>query len=90
MVLEGEDKKGFDMDIRRQDVVRLCPDVDPQVIDYLFTQLDVDYFCVFTAAQIATHVRLLETVDNEHPVQVLWQPLPEGRLELLKIGRAHV
>jgi glutamate-ammonia-ligase adenylyltransferase len=86
LVLDGKDQQGFCTKTLRQDVARQCPDVDPQVIDYLFAQLDVDYFRVFSVAQIATHVRLLDTVDHEHPVRVHWQSLPEARLELLIVA----
>ena len=44
--------------------------VPPQVLDELFAQLDDDYFRVFTAAQIATHVLLLAAVDEQQPVQI--------------------
>jgi glutamate-ammonia-ligase adenylyltransferase len=54
----------------RQDVAQRCPDVPLQVIDELFAQLDDDYFTLYTAPQIAAHVLLLATVDDQHPVQV--------------------
>jgi glutamate-ammonia-ligase adenylyltransferase len=58
----------------RHEVVQRCPSVDPAVIEALFTQLDADYFQLFTAAQIAAHVMLLAAVDDQHPVQVRVMP----------------
>jgi [glutamine synthetase] adenylyltransferase / [glutamine synthetase]-adenylyl-L-tyrosine phosphorylase len=54
----------------RQEVMRRCPNIDPPVIDALFAQLDVDYFQLFTAPQIAAHVMLLAAVDDQHPMQL--------------------
>jgi hypothetical protein len=54
----------------RQEVARRCPDVDADVIEALFTQLDADYFRLFTASQIAAHVTLVAAVDDQHPVQM--------------------
>src|SRR5207249_1916714 len=51
----------------RQDVAQRCPDVPPQIIDELFAQLDDDYFALYSASQIAAHVRLLAAVDEPHP-----------------------
>src|SRR5713101_5307193 len=59
-----------DRQMLRQEVAQRCPAVPPQVLDEVFAQLDDDYFRVFTAAQIATHVLLLAAVDEQHPVQI--------------------
>jgi glutamate-ammonia-ligase adenylyltransferase len=67
----------------QQEVIRRCPDVDRQVIDELFAQLDADYSNLFTAPQIAAHVRLLAAVDNEHPVQVRIVPRSADSADIL-------
>ncbi len=54
----------------RQEVARQCPQVAPQLLEEFFTQLDADYFTLFTPAQMADHVLLLGAVDDSHPVQV--------------------
>jgi glutamate-ammonia-ligase adenylyltransferase len=66
-----------------QEVARRCPDVDPQVIEALFAQLDADYFTLFTAPQIAAHVTLLAAVDDQHPVQVRMVPRSATSAEIL-------
>jgi UTP:GlnB (protein PII) uridylyltransferase len=67
----------------RQEVAQRCPDVPPQVLDEVFAQLDDDYFRVFTAAQIATHVLLLAAVDDQHPVQLRVVSRRAHRAEIL-------
>lgn len=54
----------------QQDVTQQCPDVDQQVIERFFTQLDAEYFRLFNPPQIATHLRLLAAVNDEQSVQV--------------------
>jgi glutamate-ammonia-ligase adenylyltransferase len=70
----------------QQEVARRCPDVDPGVIEALFTQLDADYFRLFTAPQIAAHVTLLAAVDDQHPVQMRTIPQSANRTEILLAG----
>ena len=67
----------------RQEVAQRCPNVPPQVLDEVFAQLDDDYFRVFTAAQIATHVLLLAAVDDQHPVQIRVVSRRADRAEIL-------
>lgn len=59
-----------------------CPEVDAKAIDLLFEQLDPDYFNLFPASEIAAHVRLLMSVDEQHPVQLKVRPLPGHRAEV--------
>ncbi len=70
----------------RQDVMQRCPAVDPQLIDGFFTQLDADYFTLFTAAEIATHVMLSAAVDDAHPVQVRITLQGMNRAEILVVA----
>ena len=72
-----------DRQVLRQEVAQQCPDVPPQVLDEVFAQLDDDYFRVFTVAQIATHVRLLAAVDDQHPVQIRVVSRHAQRAEIL-------
>lgn len=58
------------MQMLQQDVRRRCAGIDSQIIDEFFTQLDADYFRLFTPSQIADHLTLLATVHDQHPVQV--------------------
>src|SRR5262249_36510535 len=66
-----------------QEVAQRCPDVPPQVIDELFTQLDAAYFVCFPVSEIAVHVQLLAAVDAQHPVQVRVVPQSARSAELL-------
>ena len=70
----------------RQDVMQRCPAVDPQLIDGFFTQLDADYFTLFTAAEIAAHVMLSAAVDDAHPVQVRITLQGMNRAEILVVA----
>lgn len=54
----------------RQEIAQQCLQVAPPLLEEFFTQLDADYFTLFTPAQIADHVRLLGAVDDGHPVQI--------------------
>ena len=54
----------------QQEVRRQCADIDAQVIDEFFTQLDAEYFSLFTPSQIAVHLTLLAAVQDAHPVHV--------------------
>ena len=67
----------------RQAVVQRCPDVPAAVIDELFAQLDDDYFTLFPAPEIATHVLLLAAVDDQHPVQVRLVPRSASSAEMV-------
>lgn len=67
----------------QQEVTRRCPDIDSEVIELLFTQLDDDYFRLFTAPQIAAHASLLAAVDDQHPVQMRVVPRSPSQAELL-------
>jgi glutamate-ammonia-ligase adenylyltransferase len=70
----------------QQEVIRRCPDIHPGVIEALFTQLDADYFRLFSAPQIAAHVTLLAAVDDQHPVQVCVIPQSASSVEILLAG----
>ena len=67
----------------RQEVLRACPSVDLQILDELFTQLDPDYFTLFTPEEIATHVTLLAAVDDAHPIHVRMTEQTPSRVEVL-------
>jgi glutamate-ammonia-ligase adenylyltransferase len=67
----------------RQEVIRQCRDIDAQVIDEFFTQLDADYFRLFTPSQIVTHLTLLAAVQDTHPVQVRIIPRSANSAEIL-------
>lgn len=70
----------------RQDVRAQCPDVDPDVIDDAFAQLDSEYFHLFSASEIATHINLLSTVDSEHPVQVRITPSGADSADIILVA----
>jgi UTP:GlnB (protein PII) uridylyltransferase len=70
----------------RQDVMAQCPDVDPDVIDDAFAQLDSEYFNLFSASEIATHINLLATVDSEHPVQVRITPSGADSADIILVA----
>jgi glutamate-ammonia-ligase adenylyltransferase len=67
----------------QQEVRSRCPQVSPRLIQELFTQLDAEYFRLFTAPQIAAHVTLLAAIDAQHPVQVRIIPRRPGSAEIL-------
>ncbi len=83
--MSGEDnaRDAMAQQTLRHDVRQRCADIDPQEIDEIFTQLDAEYFELFTTAQIAAHITLLSTVDRAHPVQVHVTPQPARCVEIL-------
>ena len=58
----------------RQEIAQQCPQVEPQLLEEFFTQLDPDYFTMFSAAQIAAHVRLLAAISAAQPVHIHVEP----------------
>lgn len=75
-----------EIDALHQEVVHRCPHLDRQVIATLFTQLDADYFTLFTAPQIAAHVQLVAEVCEAQPVQVRVVPQSPATAEILIVG----
>ena len=73
-------------DTLRIEVARLCPRVAPEVLDDFFDQLDEDYFALFSAAQIADHVRLVPVIDDKHPLQVRVTPRDDASADILLVG----
>ncbi|MDE0207718.1 MAG: hypothetical protein OXP66_17015, partial [Candidatus Tectomicrobia bacterium] len=53
-------------DALRSEVARRCPRVDAEVLDDFFDQLDEEYFALFSAEQIAGHLRLVPAIDDRH------------------------
>lgn len=70
----------------RQEVAQDCAEVAPAILDELFTQLDDEYFTLFSAAHIAAHARLLAALDDDHPMHVRITPYGERRLEVLLVA----
>ena len=70
----------------RSEVARRCPRVAPEVLDDFFDQLDEDYFALFTAEQIAAHVRLVPAIDDQHPLQVRVTPRGAASAGILLVG----
>jgi len=75
-----------DRDALRNDVARRCPQVAPEVLDDFFEQLDEEYFALFSAAQIADHVRLVPSIDDKHPLQVRVTPRDAASADILLVG----
>ena len=75
-----------DRDDLRSEVARLCPQVAPEVLDDFFDQLDDDYFALFSAAQVADHVRLVPSIDDKHPLQVRVTPRGNESADILLVG----
>ena len=75
-----------DRDDLRSEVARRCPQVAPEVLDDFFDQLDDDYFALFSAAQVADHVRLVPSIDDNHPLQVRVTPHDNASADILLVG----
>ena len=75
-----------DRDDLRSEVARRCPQVAPEVLDDFFDQLDEDYFALFSAAQVADHVRLVPSIDDKHPLQVRVTPHDDASADILLVG----
>jgi len=54
-----------------QDIVTLCPDVDPQLIGHHLDRLPDSYFDLFTLRDTVAHVRGLAKVSRENPVELI-------------------
>lgn len=77
-------QSGMDADRQQhlqQAIATHSPDLDAQVIANLFQQLDTDYFDLFSAPEIAGHLTLLTSVDEQHPVQLHVRYLHENKAE---------
>ena len=70
----------------RSEVARRCPRVAAEVLDDFFDQLGDDYFALFSAAQIADHVRLVSTIDDQHPLHVRVTPRSTASADILLVG----
>ena len=70
----------------RSEVAHRCPRVAADVLDDFFDQLDEEYFTLFSAEQIADHVRLVPAIDDEHPLQVRVTPNGTVSADLLLVG----
>ena len=70
----------------RSEVARRCPRVDAAVLDDFFDQLDEEYFALFSAEQIAGHLRLVPAIDDRHPLLVRVTPRGAVSADVLLVG----
>ena len=56
-----------------------CPDIPEPALNEYLARLDENYFAVFSLLQMHAHLRALERLRPEHPVEVIFEPGPEGQ-----------
>ncbi|MFH1477089.1 MAG: glutamate-ammonia-ligase adenylyltransferase [Verrucomicrobiota bacterium] len=56
-----------------------CPDIPEPALNEYLARLDENYFAVFNLPQMQAHLRALERLRPEHPVEVIFEPGPEGQ-----------
>ncbi|MBI2441366.1 MAG: glutamate-ammonia-ligase adenylyltransferase [Lentisphaerae bacterium] len=62
------------------DLQRQCPDISEGVLAEHLARLDDNYFAVFSASQIHEHLRALQRLSSDHPVEIIFEPEPEGQI----------
>ena len=82
----GKPAAATDREALRSEVARRCPQVDAEVLDDFFDQLDAEYFALFGAEQIAGHVRLVPRLDDRQPLQVRVTPRGAASADVLLVG----
>ena len=82
----GKPAAAVNRDALRGEVARLSPRVAAEVLDDFFDQLDDEYFGLFSAGQIADHVRLVPAIDDQHPLQVRVTPRGAASADILLVG----
>lgn len=56
-----------------------CPDIPEPALNEYLARLDENYFAVFSLPQMQAHLHALERLRPEHPVEVIFEPGPEGQ-----------
>jgi len=56
-----------------------CLDIPAAALNEHLARLDDNYFAVFSLPQIHAHLRALERLGPEHPVEVIFEPGPGGQ-----------
>ncbi|MBU1734832.1 MAG: glutamate-ammonia-ligase adenylyltransferase, partial [Verrucomicrobia bacterium] len=56
-----------------------CPDIPEPALNEYLARLDENYFAVFSLPQMHAHLRALERLRPEHPVEIIFEPGPEGQ-----------
>ncbi|MFH1968688.1 MAG: glutamate-ammonia-ligase adenylyltransferase [Verrucomicrobiota bacterium] len=56
-----------------------CPDIAEPALNEYLARLDENYFAVFSLPQMHAHLRALERLRPEHPVEVIFEPGAEGQ-----------
>jgi glutamate-ammonia-ligase adenylyltransferase len=51
-------------------MLKLAPDLDPKTVEDFFSRMDRDYLSLYPPKEIAAHLRLLASLDSEHPVRL--------------------
>jgi [glutamine synthetase] adenylyltransferase / [glutamine synthetase]-adenylyl-L-tyrosine phosphorylase len=67
-------------------VAAACPDVDPGVVGEFLSRMDPEYFALFGPGEVAGHIRLSTTLDEEHPARVESASRGERRLDVVVVG----
>jgi [glutamine synthetase] adenylyltransferase / [glutamine synthetase]-adenylyl-L-tyrosine phosphorylase len=74
----------------KQSVQSLCPDISPRHVDEFFTQMGEDYLATFSAAAIATHIRMVSALDEKQRVGVLILPINGGEFDITIVGSDYL
>jgi glutamate-ammonia-ligase adenylyltransferase len=67
-------------------VAAACPEVDPAAVRDFLSRMDPEYFALFTADEVARHVRLSTTLDEEHPARVEVVGRGDRRYDVVVVG----
>jgi glutamate-ammonia-ligase adenylyltransferase len=64
----------------------VCRDVDPQTRQDFLSRMDRDYFSLFSAEEIGTHLRMSRALNAEQPVRLKVMPRGGGRLDIVIVA----
>ncbi|MCA1808523.1 MAG: glutamate-ammonia-ligase adenylyltransferase, partial [Lentisphaerae bacterium] len=60
------------------DLRRLAPDLQPELLCEHLDRLDDNYFQTFTPQQTMAHLRKLTALSHDHPMEVIFAPAADG------------
>ena len=72
--------------VLKRAIEKACRDLDPQTVRDFFSQMDQDYFSLYTPEEICTHIRMSRALDSLHPVQLKVTPRGKGRFDMIIVA----
>lgn len=67
-------------------MAKIAPDLDPKTVWDFFSQMEEDYFSLYTPEEICTHIRMSHALDSLHPVQLKVTPRGKGRFDIIIVA----